>query len=91
MMAIRPEQYFILIYNVPNREVEIIEFGPDADAAVVAYSEQERVYRDDDAIEVVMVGADSIETIKKTHSHYFARTGEDLLDQFLTTLGVDPI
>jgi hypothetical protein len=30
------------------------------------------------------VGADSIETIHKTRSHYFAKSANDLLEQFLT-------
>jgi hypothetical protein len=82
----QPEQYFILLYHIPERQVQIMEFGRDLDAAVAAYSEQERIHRSEEAIEVVMVGADSIDTIKRTHSHYFAQTSEDLLDQFLSSL-----
>lgn len=81
-----PEQYFILLYHIAGREVEIKTYGRDADAALEAYSEYERAHRNDDDVEVVMVGADSIETIQKTHSHYFAKTDDELLDQFLAGL-----
>ncbi len=78
-----PEHYFILIYSIPSKELEIHEFGSDSDAAAEAYSRFEMEHRDDFTVEVVMVGADSIETIHKTHSHYFAEKSEDLFRQFL--------
>jgi hypothetical protein len=78
-----PELYFILIYNVANRELDIREFGPDNAAAADVYSTLERKHRDDRDVEVVLVGADSIETIHKTHSHYFADEADDLFTQFL--------
>ncbi len=84
-----PEQYFILIYDIPRRDVQIEEFGGDVDAASEAYSGLEERYRGSDDIEVVMVGADSLDTIKKTHSHYFARTAEELFQQFLTGMAAD--
>jgi hypothetical protein len=78
-----PERYFILIYTIPSRELEIHPFEQDFDAAAEAYTDLELQHRDDRAIEVVLVGADSIETIHKTHSHYFADHAEDLFQQFL--------
>jgi hypothetical protein len=35
--------------------------------------------RDDATIDVVMVGADSLDTICKTHSHYFATGASDVI------------
>jgi hypothetical protein len=78
-----PELYFILIYNVPSRQLEIHEFEHDYNAAADAYSKLELEHRKDAAMEVVLVGADSIETIHKTHSHYFAEHADDLFRQFL--------
>lgn len=78
-----PELYFILIYNVPSRQLEIHEFGGDYDAAAEVYSRIELEHREDGSMEVVLVGADSIETIHKTHSHYFAEHADDLFKQFL--------
>lgn len=78
-----PDQYFILIYDIPSRELEVHEFAEDYAAAVEAYDRLEREHREDRSAEVVLVGADSIETIHKTHSHYFAKHADDLFRQFL--------
>lgn len=78
-----PERYFILIYDVPSRELEVHEFEQDYSAAADAYTDFERRHRDEGGMEVLLVGADSIETIKTTHSHYFAERAEDLFQQFL--------
>ena len=78
-----PDRYFILIYNIPSRELEVHEFEEVYDAAVGAYDQLEREHRSARSIEVVLVGADSIETIHKTHSHYFAEHADDLFRQFL--------
>lgn len=82
-MTTGPERYFILVYNVPSRELEIHPFEEDYAAAAEAYTHLEIENREDRSIEVVLVGADSIETIHKTHSHYFADHAEDLFRQFL--------
>ena len=78
-----PEQYFILIYDVPSRALEIERFGSGYGAAAGRYSALEEQHRNDEGIEVVLVGADSIETIQKTHSHYFAKREDDLFQKFL--------
>jgi hypothetical protein len=78
-----PDRYFILIYDVASRELEIHPFEQDYNAAAEAYSQLEGEYRNDHALEVVLVGADSIETIHKTHSHYFAKNADDLFRQFI--------
>ena len=68
-----PLIHFLLIYNIEmGRLVEICEFS-DAAAAVARYAELERRYAGQGNFEIVLVGADSIETIKQTHAHYFER------------------
>jgi hypothetical protein len=78
-----PESYFILIYDIPSRALEIHEFEHDYHAAAAAYTDFEREHRDDAGMEVLLVGADSMDTIKTTHSHYFAERADDLFKQFL--------
>lgn len=78
-----PERYFILVYDVRSRAVEIREFDHSYAVAADAYSEMEQAHRDDEHIEVVLLGADSIETIHKTHSHYFVERTDELFRQFL--------
>jgi len=75
--------YFLLVYRPDSRELAIEEFGRDGRGAVVAYSEREHEFADEPGVEVVLVAADTIETIRKTHSHYFADADEDgLLSEF---------
>jgi hypothetical protein len=75
-MALR---HFLLIYNLRQRHLEHLEeFGTDTRAATHAYAELEREYRkrDDHAdFEIVLVGADSLETVRGTHSRYFDDEG----------------
>lgn len=78
-----PDRYFILIYDIPSRQLEVHEFEERYEDAVEAYGHFESEHRRDRSIEVVLVGADSIETIHKTHSHYFAEHADDLFRQFL--------
>jgi hypothetical protein len=47
------------------------EFGDDADRAVAAYAEAEALYGDRKDVEVVLIGSDSFETVKRTHANYF--------------------
>ena len=42
----------------------------DNDRALKAYCEREEQYRDNPRVEVVLLGADSIEAIKVTHSNW---------------------
>jgi hypothetical protein len=79
-----PERYFLITYDLRAHEVAVENFGSDFERAAAMYSVLEERHGDDDRIEVVLVGADSIETIHKTHSHYFAKSANDLLEQFLT-------
>jgi hypothetical protein len=80
-MTTGPTNYFLLVYNLETQALAIEEFGGDDAAAAAAYSQREHEYRDNNAVEVVMVGADSLDTVRKTHSHYFASTPGDLVSE----------
>ena len=57
--------------NVASGRTTVKPFGSDYEAAQVAYGAAEReaaVRRD---LDVVLLSADSLETIKRTHSSYF--------------------
>ncbi|HEU5062187.1 MAG TPA: hypothetical protein VFT79_03415 [Solirubrobacterales bacterium] len=79
----QPEQYFLLIYDLTSRALQHEEFGCDHTGAAERYSELEELHRENSAIEVVLVGADSFDTIKRTHSHYFVERDEDVFREFL--------
>ncbi|HET9592045.1 MAG TPA: hypothetical protein VFP17_03945 [Solirubrobacterales bacterium] len=78
-----PEQYFLLIYDLKSRALQHEDFGRDYTGAAERYSALEELHRENDAIEVVLVGADSFDTIKRTHSHYFVERDEDVFREFL--------
>jgi hypothetical protein len=68
-------QHFLLVYDLrAQRLIEQHEFG-DGNEAAIAYADLERQYKGRDDLEIVLVGADSIETIKRTHAHYFDDAG----------------
>ncbi len=71
--------YFLLVLDKASGELQVEEFGDLGELAMAEYSRSERAYADRPEIEVVLVGADSLETIKTTHSHYFHRSTESLL------------
>ncbi|HKP90597.1 MAG TPA: hypothetical protein VJT75_11575 [Thermoleophilaceae bacterium] len=64
--------HFLLIYDHEQQKlVEALELGQQVAAAAEAYSQYEEKYRDRTGIEIVLVGADSLDTIRTTHAHYF--------------------
>lgn len=63
--------HFLVVYDIANGLAHVDEFGRDYDAALAAYGEAEKRHRDDENVEVVLLGSDSIETLERTHSSYF--------------------
>lgn len=64
--------HFLLVFNRTSGELVSIEGFEEQDLATSALSLLERSHEDEDQIEVVLISADSIETLKKTHGHYFS-------------------
>lgn len=65
-------QHFLLVFDHSKNElIKQVTFGDDATAATVAYGEMERKHRESHAIDIVLVGSDSIETVMVTHANYF--------------------
>lgn len=77
-------QHFLLIYDHRRQELRDSRRFDDreADAATVAYQDAEAQYRGQTEVEIVLIGADSIETVHRTHGHYFGRP--DPLARYLT-------
>jgi hypothetical protein len=74
-------RHFLVIYDISGRAAHVDRYEHDYDAAIDAYAKAEQLYRGRDDIEVVLLSADSIETIKKTHSSYFS-TREQGFERF---------
>lgn len=66
-----PIVHFLLVYD--RRQGKLVFQKPYADSgeAVRAYEQMEEKHHDDRDMEIVLVGADSLETIMLTHGNYF--------------------
>jgi hypothetical protein len=73
--------HFLIVYNTKLQElIEATSLGTNGSAAGTAYAEKEREFRDRDDIEIVLIGADSLDTIRQTHPHYFGAPASDFYD-----------
>lgn len=65
-------QHFILVFDRDQGHlVEQLDFGTNASKALAKYEELERAHRKNAFMDIVLVGSDSIETVKVTHANYF--------------------
>jgi hypothetical protein len=64
-------QHFLISFNPVSGETDVRSFGNDYDAAQTAYAEAEQAGGLGSDLDVVLLSADSLETIEKTHSSYF--------------------
>jgi hypothetical protein len=72
-------KHFLVTYDIDAGHADVQQFGTDYDKALRAYDEAEQDTRDRPNIEVVLLSADSLQTIKQTHSSYFERRDLDEL------------
>lgn len=75
-------QHFLLIYD--RREDRLMShesFGENVDAAATAYRAAEIEYQDRSEMDIVLVGSDSLETVRITHSTYFTGAAARVLEQ----------
>ena len=63
--------HFLLVYDRNEQRLTYHKPFGDSAEAVKAYEEMEKAYRDRDGVEIVLVGADSLETVMLTHGNYF--------------------
>lgn len=75
MIVVAAVQHFLLVFD--HEQAKLIheeDFGGNSDSAVRAYSRMENAYRGKDNIDILLVGSDSIETVRLTHANYFDGT-----------------
>jgi hypothetical protein len=64
--------HFLIVFDhATGRLEDLIEFGEDSDRAVAAYSDKERELEGRKLVEIVLIGSDSLDTVKLTHANYF--------------------
>lgn len=68
--------HFLLVFDHSRAElVDLKNFGTDAKSAMAEYARLEREHMGkSDTIEIVLIGSDSLETVKVTHANYFDGT-----------------
>lgn len=80
-------QHFLLVFDhAAGRLREEVPFGEDGESAVRAYAAKEREYAGNRDIEIVLIGSDSIDTVRLTHANYF--DGSVALSKYLAGLDV---
>jgi hypothetical protein len=63
--------HFLLVFDHEKGELVHMDTFADSDEAVAAYSAKERECENVASIEIVLIGSDSLETVKLTHANYF--------------------
>lgn len=64
--------HYLIVYSHDDQVLLDLQEFRDANTATTAYRDTEERYRGKmDHYEVVLVGADSVDTVKRTHGHYF--------------------
>jgi len=64
-------RHFLVARDVRRGLTTVDEFGLNYDAALEAYQEAEKQVGWSNDLDIVLLGADSLDTIKCTHSSYF--------------------
>jgi len=77
-------RHFLLVFDHEiDTLIEQRDFSDDLEAATEAYAQAEAKYRNDPLKDIVLVGSDSIETVRVTHSTYFDGMGRTLIEKAL--------
>lgn len=67
--------HFLLVFDhEQSRMIHQEDFGTDVKSALAAYGRWEHEHKDNANMDIVLVGSDSLETVKLTHANYFDGT-----------------
>lgn len=77
-------KHFLVVLDPAEPETRVVEFGTDYDAAISAYDAEESKSASRPGVNVVLLSADSLETIKRTHSSYFESGPIEELERLLS-------
>ena len=67
-------KHFLLVFDPATGREARVDVFEHAGPALDAYRDAERRFRGQQGIQVVLIGADSLATIRRTHSNYFDDT-----------------
>lgn len=75
-------RYFIIVFDTTTDTLTSVTEYADARRAQADHAAMEREKIDDLGTKVLLLSADSLETLKETHSNFFsARTLRDVLEE----------
>lgn len=66
--------YFLIAYNATQGRLDSYEEYVHADSAMKDFATLEAEHQGSKDIQVVLLTADSLDTLKSTHPHYFAKS-----------------
>ena len=68
--------HFLLVFDHASAQLlDLHDFGGDVKRAMTEYARLEREHlKNADSIEIVLIGSDSLDTVKVTHANYFDGT-----------------
>lgn len=68
-------KHFLIVFDHGAGKLEeLVEFEEDSDRAVQAYAAKEAELKGRQLVEIVLIGSDSLATVKLTHANYFEPT-----------------
>ena len=77
-------QHFLLVFDHgQDRMLRQESFGDDLASATEAYASAEAEFRENALVDIVLVGSDSLDTVRVTHSTYFEGRGRSMIDDLL--------
>ncbi len=66
-------QHYLLVFRRASVLLEDLRaFGTNSAAALEAHAAAEEDFRDSDWMKIVLLGSDSLDTLRVTHPNYFA-------------------
>lgn len=75
--------HVLLVYSHSKGRLLSQDRFHDSGRATAAYEAAEAAHAHDKDLEIVLVAADSIETIEKTHGHYFSMSDSSIFSDLL--------
>lgn len=77
-------RHFLVVYRVAEGAAEVAEYPHDQyDAAIDAYRVKEEAHQAESDVEVVLLSADSLESLMGTHGRFFDESRQHV-DDYIT-------
>lgn len=83
-------KHFLIVFDHEKGKLEdLVQFDIDSEKAVAAYSAKGRELQGGKLVEIVLIGSDSLETVRLTHANYF--DGSVALSKYLVGTPKTPL